>query len=143
MVWPPARVRTARRSAARCARSSRTTSNGWRYADDRRVARLVGVVADPLPRVRAVTLHAEPLVWTLRLYDEPGGYAQRLPYRAVATVTLMGRKAWISGLHGKFDRAAWRAVEAWLRGQGVTSAAMERRGRMVVLMDDGGRTCST
>ncbi|MFA5567467.1 MAG: hypothetical protein WC972_02365 [Trueperaceae bacterium] len=76
-------------------------------------------------------LHAEPLVWTLRLYDEATGYERRLPYRAVATVSLFGNRAWISGLHGHIDRAAWRLFNDWLRSQGVTSAAMERRGRYV------------
>lgn len=80
-----------------------------------------------------VHAHAEPLVWTLRIYDEPDGYERRRPYRAVATVSLFGRRAWISALHGTFDRAAWRAIEAWLRTRGVTSAAMERRGRTVTL----------
>lgn len=82
----------------------------------------------------AVThLHASPLVWTLRLYDEPDGYVLRRPYRAVATATLTGDRAWLCGLHGRFDRQAWRAIEAWLRSQGVTSAAMERHGRIVTL----------
>ena len=81
-----------------------------------------------------VSLHAEAIVWTLRLYDEPGGYALRLPYRAVATVSIMGDRALLSGLHGRFDRPAWRAIEAWLRGQGCTSVIIERRGRVRVLM---------
>ena len=82
----------------------------------------------------AVThLHAEPIVWTLRLYDEPDGYARRLPYRAVATASIMGDRALLAGLHGRFDRGGWRAIEAWLRSQGVTSAAMERHGRIVTL----------
>lgn len=81
-------------------------------------------------------LHAEPLVWTLRLYDEPDGYEKRLPYRAVATVSLFGKRAWICGLHGRFDRAGWRAIEEWLRTQGLTSAAMERHGRVVTLTDE-------
>lgn len=78
-------------------------------------------------------LHAEPIVWTLRLYDEPDGYAQRLPYAAVCTVSIMHRYATISALHGRFDRDTWRAIEEWLRSQGVTSAAMERHGRIVTL----------
>lgn len=88
-----------------------------------------------------IHVHAEPIVtvcgttvlWTLRLYDEPDGYAQRLPYAAVCTVSIMQRYATISALHGRFDRAAWRAIEAWLRAQGVESAEMERRGRTVIL----------
>jgi hypothetical protein len=87
-------------------------------------------------------LYAEPLVWTLRLYDEPEGYEKRLPYRAVATVSLMGERAWLCGLHGRFDRPAWRAIEDWLRSRGVTSAAMERRGRTIVLMDGEATGCS-
>ena len=90
-------------------------------------------MAVALPRVRAVTLHAEPIVWTLRLYDEPDGYGRRLPYRAVATASIMGDRALLSGLHGRFDRPAWRAIEAWLRSRGVRSAEMERRGRIVTL----------
>lgn len=87
-----------------------------------------------LRAARAVTyLHAEPLVWTLRLYDEPDGYVQRLPYRAVATASIMGDRALLAGLHGRFDRSGWRAIEEWLRSQGVTSAAMDRRGRIVTL----------
>ena len=78
-----------------------------------------------------MSLHAEPLVWTLRLYDGPDGYAERAPYVAVATVALLGKKAWISGLHGSFTRGHWREIRDWLRSQGVTSAAMERRGRYV------------
>lgn len=93
-------------------------------------------MAVALPAAGAVTLHAEPIVWTLRLYDEPDGYARRLPYAAVATVQIMGERALLSGLHGRFDRAAWRAVHRWLRSQGVTSAEMERNGRTVVLVDE-------
>lgn len=82
--------------------------------------------------VRAVTyLHAEPIVYTLRLYYEPDGYARRLPYLAVATVSLLGARAWISGMHGQFDRAGWRAINDWLWSRGVRSAEMERRGRIV------------
>ena len=82
----------------------------------------------------AVThLHAEPIVWTLRLYDEPDGYVQRLPYRAVATASIMGDRALLAGLHGRFDRSGWRAIEEWLRSRGVTQAAMERHGRIVTL----------
>lgn len=92
-------------------------------------------MAVALPRVRAVTLHAEPIVYTLRLYDEPGGFGQRRPYKAVATISIMGTHAWIGGLHGRFDRAAWREVHRWLRSQGITSVAMERRGRVVTLID--------
>lgn len=87
----------------------------------------------------AVHLHAEPIVhimreavvWQLRLYNEPDGYALRMPYFAVVTVSAIGGKAKICGLHGTFDRAAWRAIEAWMRGQGMVSADMERRGRRV------------
>lgn len=90
----------------------------------------------------AVTyLHADPIVWTLRLYDEPDGYEQRMPYRAVATVSIMGAQAWIGGLHGRFDRAAWREVHRWLRARGVSSVAMERRGRLVTLSIDGATAC--
>jgi len=88
-----------------------------------------------------INVHAEPVVtvcgttvlWTLRLYDQPDGYDQRRPFRAVCTVFVHGRAAEISAMHGTFDRPSRRAIEAWLRTQGVTSAVMERRGRLVTL----------
>jgi len=95
-------------------------------------------VAVALPAGRAVTLHAEPIVWTLRLYDEPDGYVRRVPYPTVVTAMLMGDRALLSGLHGSFDRQAWRAIEEWLRSRGVTQAAMERHGRIVTLTDEDG-----
>lgn len=89
---------------------------------------LIHVHAEPI-----VSVFGEPILWTLRLYDEPDGYERRLPYRAVCTVFVHGRSAEISAMHGIFDRPSWRAIEAWLRAQGVASAAMERRGRLVTL----------
>ncbi len=83
-----------------------------------------------------VSVFGEPILWTLRLYDEPDGYARRLPYAAVCTVSIMHRYATISALHGRFGRDTWRAIEDWLRLQGATSAAMERNGRLVVLTED-------
>lgn len=87
-------------------------------------------------------LHAEPVVtvcdrtilWHLRIYDAPAGFERRLPYSAICTVCVLGADAKISGLQGRFDRATWRALEAWLRGQGCTSVIIERRGRVRVLM---------
>lgn len=82
--------------------------------------------------MKQVSLHAEPLVWTLRIYDGPvDGHSSREPYVAVATVTLLGKKAWVSGLHGRFDRACWQVINDWLKSRGVESAGMERHGRVI------------
>ncbi|MCD6674830.1 MAG: hypothetical protein LT106_18510 [Burkholderiaceae bacterium] len=84
-----------------------------------------------------IYLHAEPIGWTLRLYDEPDGFARRVPYQTlVATVTIMGARASIWGLHGRFDRDTRRAIAQWLHEQGVTSAEMERHGRIITLTDE-------
>lgn len=85
----------------------------------------------------------EASLWTLRLYDEPDGYARRLPYDAIATATIVGEQAWLAGLHGQFSRAAWRTIRDWLRSKGVTSATMERRGRVIVLVDESASNSRT
>jgi len=82
---------------------------------------------DPL----APSLHAEPIGWILRLYDEPDGYESRAPYHTVAFVMSAGRRAWITGMNGRIDRRSRQLIADWIRDQGFESAEMERHGRQV------------
>ena len=76
-----------------------------------------------------MSLHAEPIVWTLRWFDR-GAYGD--PYAAVCTVQMVGEEsAYLGGLHGRMSRTMWRAICAWLIGQGVRSLEINRDGRTV------------
>jgi hypothetical protein len=76
-------------------------------------------------------LHMAREVVTIRLYDEPGGYEARRPYRALMTVSFLSdRVAYLHGAVGEIDRAAHAAAMNMLRELGVTTVMYERRGRM-------------
>jgi len=76
-------------------------------------------------------LHMAREVSTIRLYDEPGGYEARRPYRAILQVThLSDSFAYLHGAVGEIDRAAHAAAMNMLRDLGVTTVMYERRGRM-------------
>jgi len=76
-------------------------------------------------------LHMATEVAVIRLYDAPGGYEARRPYRAILRVTFLSDK--VAHLHcavGQIDRAAHAAAMAMLRERGVTTVQYERRGQM-------------
>lgn len=83
-----------------------------------------------------MALHAEPVLYVLRFYDQPGDAQQlfegRAGYDIIVSVVLAGDEAWLYGLRGEFNRRAYREIERWLLGQGVRSARMDRRGRIRV-----------
>ena len=49
-----------------------------------------------------MSLHLEPMVWTLRVYEEGKSFENKDPYIFVATVVKSGREATISGGLGEF-----------------------------------------
>ena len=76
-------------------------------------------------------LHMATSGSTIRLYDEPGGYEARRPYKAILQVThLSNTFAYLHGAVGDIDRAAHAAAMNMLRDLGVTTVMYERRGRM-------------
>jgi len=76
-------------------------------------------------------LHMATSGSTIRLYNEPGGYEARRPYRAILQVThLSDTFAYLHGAVGEIDRAAHAAAMNMLRDIGVTTVMYERRGRM-------------
>ena len=84
-----------------------------------------------MERVSEMTLRIElePVQFIARGYDRPGGYAQRVPYRLVLNVFLLGDgRARVFGAHGKFDRATLLCLGRALRGKGVTRVLIERHG---------------
>ena len=80
-------------------------------------------------------LHAEAIVWTLRVYDrkEGDGHAERAVYDVVMTVMILNDTAWVSGMKGKFNRRIYRALHRWFRERGIRRVLMERRQRIIVI----------
>ena len=67
----------------------------------------------------------------IRAYDQPGGYAKRLPYLAIVTVThLTDQVVYLHSAKGIADRETWEKMLSLLRESGVTTVMLERRGRM-------------
>ncbi|PIL42029.1 hypothetical protein CR105_26400 [Massilia eurypsychrophila] len=76
-----------------------------------------------------------PEVSSVRAYDEPDGYARRIPYLAIVTVThLTDTTAYLHGAVGKVDREMWAATLNLLRERGVKTVMLERHGRMKTIV---------
>lgn len=84
-----------------------------------------------------MSLHAEPIVWHLRWFDEGDSYGD--PYVAVCTVQMRGRDAaYLGGLHGRMTRQLWRAICAWMLARGVAELEVDRDGRTVTYQRSAG-----
>ena len=78
-----------------------------------------------------VYLEMTTAVSELRSYDVPNGYEQRLPYRALVTVThLTDKVVYLHGALGSVDRETWNKTLELLRDRGVTTVMLERHGKM-------------
>lgn len=76
-------------------------------------------------------LHMTPSVAEVRSYDEPNGYARRIPYRAVVTVTyLSDTHVYLHAAKGELARGDFGELLAMLKGKGVITVQLERHGRM-------------
>lgn len=74
-------------------------------------------------------------VSTIRVYDDPDGYAMRQPYRVVVTVThLNDGRVYLHGAHGDVDRETWTKILELLRERGATTVEMERHGRIKTIL---------
>lgn len=70
-------------------------------------------------------------VATIRVYDHADGYALRLPYAGIMTVTYLSNKlAYLSGACGSITREMYDEAFAMLKAQGVEEVMIERRGEM-------------
>jgi len=77
-------------------------------------------------------LSLTPHVSTIRFYDQPDGYENRVPYIGIMTIThLSDTTAYISGALGNFDKAAYTQVMALLKEHGVKTLLYERRGKFI------------
>ncbi len=74
-------------------------------------------------------LHQSPFVSVIRAYDQPGGYEERAPYKAVVTVThLTDAEVYLSVGMGVLDAETWLALLAMLKAQGIKTVGYERHG---------------
>lgn len=81
-----------------------------------------------------IHLTMTPDVSSIRAYDQPGGYEQRLPYLAIVQVKHLDDKTvYLGGAVGQVDRETWEKTLDLLREQGVTSVMLHRHGRMKTL----------
>lgn len=72
-----------------------------------------------------------PFISHVRAYDEPGGYENRLPFKAIVTVTHHSPEVvYLSAAHGELDPGDFPALLAMLKGQGVRTVLYERHGNM-------------
>ncbi|MFA7327319.1 MAG: hypothetical protein WC121_11685 [Candidatus Kapaibacterium sp.] len=74
-------------------------------------------------------IHLEPIVQTLRIFR--GGRLYGAPYDAVATLTLCGDLACMSGMHGDFSRADWHDMQRVLAGRSIRDLLIIRNGERV------------
>jgi hypothetical protein len=78
-------------------------------------------------------LEMTPLVTKLRLYDQPGGYAARIPYIATLDVVWETRsKVYLCAAVGDIGPRVWTLAMDLLKREGVTSVRFERRGKMKI-----------
>lgn len=76
-------------------------------------------------------LHMSRSVSEVRAYDQPDGYALRLPYRAIVTVKHLGDDVvYLGAAVGTLNLGDFPALLAMLKAQGVTTVMFERHGRM-------------
>lgn len=79
-----------------------------------------------------IHLNMTPLMSTIRVYDKPNGYDERLPYLGLVTVIhLTDKTAYVCGAVGKVTRATRTTALAMLREMGITKLMYERRGEMI------------
>ena len=75
-------------------------------------------------------LDIEPIICTVRWYDTENGYEQKLPYKAVATLSIMGRDTvFISGMHGSISSEMLRELAIWAKENNIKHVFSSRKGK--------------
>jgi hypothetical protein len=78
-----------------------------------------------------MALDAEPILYTLRWYDEDWGYEQALPYKAVATVSILNKDiAHITGMHGTFTPLMYKELATWFHLRNIKEVEVFRHGKI-------------
>lgn len=77
-----------------------------------------------------MSIDVEPIVATVRWYDDPKGYEKKLPYKAVATISLLNRDTvFISGMHGSINRQMLSELACWLLAHDIKFVHSFRKGK--------------
>lgn len=70
-------------------------------------------------------------VASIRVYDEPDGYARRAPYTGMMNVTFLNSTSvYLHGARGVINRAIYDEAMTMLKALGVQEVTMERHGKM-------------
>jgi hypothetical protein len=78
-------------------------------------------------------MHIEhsPFTTVMRLYDDPDGYAKRLPYNALLMAQWRSdTEVYLCCTHGEIDWQVWKLAMSILKSEGVTKVSFERRGKL-------------
>lgn len=76
-------------------------------------------------------LDAEPILYTLRWYDEHWGYNKQLPYKAVATISILNKEtAHVTGMHGEFTATMYKELVSWLALHNIKYVEVYRHGKL-------------
>ena len=82
-----------------------------------------------------VTIHAAPLVEQLYCFGDSCSYDQRDEPICImdAIYTHEGERVYLSGLRGRFNKDAWRAVRRHVAMQGAVQAEYEHGGKQKIV----------
>jgi hypothetical protein len=76
-------------------------------------------------------LDAEPILYTLRWYDEHWGYNRKLPYKAVATVSILNKDtAHITAMHGEMNATMYKELVSWLDFHNIKKVEVFRHDKL-------------
>ena len=74
-------------------------------------------------------VHFEPIVYTVRWYEDGDSFEEKSPFKTVATVNVMnGDTVFVSGFHGTVTRLMLREFVIWLEDHGVKYVFAFRKG---------------
>jgi hypothetical protein len=77
-------------------------------------------------------IHIQTATTIARWYDEANGFEQKLPYRAICSIThLTDKIVYIHGMHGKITKADMLELFIELSLMGIEQVTAERKGEMV------------
>jgi hypothetical protein len=69
----------------------------------------------------------------VRWYDQDQGYENKLPYRAICSITWLGNtQVFLYGMHGKITKEDMKLLFVELALLGATHVVAERKGKFVI-----------
>lgn len=74
-------------------------------------------------------MHVEPILLTVRWYNDGESFEQKSPYAAIATIQILNSDtAFISGLHGTVTRKRVYELAKWFKEHKISYVFSTRKG---------------